>query len=146
MPNVFLHACPFILHTLNCLRFSLGEFYDTVSASGSGCLVRFKTADIGETQLFMRLSSACSPILKFSLSLTRSSLLSGQKMFMVSIILFCFCLPTRYPCSLQQSSVFQHCHLLSHEDNGAITYMNVTGVPAGNMNTVVSPSTSSCPA
>lgn len=48
-----------------------GEFYDTLSASGS-CIVRFKTADI------------------------------GQRMVL-------------------------HCHVLSHEDNGAINFMDVVG-------------------
>eukprot|EP00985_Skeletonema_marinoi_P022858 scaffold14795_cov140-Skeletonema_marinoi.AAC.18 len=60
-----------------------GEFYDTLSASGS-CRVRFYAIDI------------------------------GQRMVL-------------------------HCHVLGHEDNGAMTWMDVTGTPSSNQNNVVAP-------
>ena len=83
-------AHPFHLHLYHmkivspggCGAHKEGEFYDTISASGS-CVVQFKAIDI------------------------------GQRMVM-------------------------HCHVLSHEDNGAMHWIDVTGTP--NPNEVVSPS------
>jgi hypothetical protein len=69
-----------VVDSSGCGDYEYGEFYDTISASGS-CRVRFKTADF------------------------------GQRMVL-------------------------HCHVLSHEDNGAMVWMDVqgSGMPENNNN------------
>ena len=67
-----------------------GEFYDTISASGS-CTVRFKTADFGQ----------------------RMIMVSDRRPHIVHLFVV-------YMMVLLTASFLQHCHVLNHEDNGAI--------------------------
>ncbi len=89
-----------------------GEFYDTLSASGS-CLVRFYAIDIGQRMVLVRTCLTCIGITHHA----------PNKPFLMHFF----------------SIHLQHCHVLGHEDNGAMTWMDVTGTPSANQNNVDSP-------
>ena len=75
-----------------------GEFYDTLS--GPTCTVRFKAVDFGQRMIMVN----------------GSEFMTYESLFYVNNQL--------KPNYISSHFVFlQHCHVLSHEDNGAISWM-----------------------